>query len=342
VSTQRTRAVSVVIPARDEENTIGACLRALGRQSIGAEQLEVIVVVAGDDRTAEVAAREGADHFGGFEIVPLGAGNKNVALQAGCAHAHGEVVLLLDADTQLEATAVAELLLALDARPRAVAHGALLPEVDTWVSRYWELNRRLVKDLHFDGTLSGEMVALPLAALASEDLPQLFPEAVGPKDDLHLTRALQERGWHVTYAPRARATTLVPFTWRGLVKTMLRSRRGAMRVLPRREAALQAGKSAVLLAALPAALLASTRSGVLAFGCAAPLLLHIASVIWRVEALHRRGLGDFRRGLPAYIGIDLLARSLKLWAFLERLVGRRAQLTFRGERPSGPPAPGGK
>ena len=327
--------ISIVIPARDEERTIGACLRALRRQSIGPERLEVIVVAGGGDRTAEVATREGAGHFGRFEIVPLAAGNKKAALQAGCARARGEVVLLLDADTQPAGSAVAELLLALDADPRAVVHGAAMPQVDTWVSRYWELNRRLLKDLRFDGTLSGEMIALPRAAVALEDLPRLFPEAVGPKDDLYLGRALQQRGWHVTYAARALATTLVPFTWRGLLTTLLRSRRGAMHVLPLRDAALQAGASALLLATLPAALLAGTRSGVLALCCAVPLLLHVASITWRVVALRRRGLGDFRRALPAYIGIDMLARGLKLWAFLERLADRQAPLTFRGERPTG-------
>ena len=234
--------ISVVIPARNEEHTIGGCLLALRQQSIGPEQLEVIVVVAGDDRTAEVVAREGADHFGRLEIVPLGAGNKNAALQAGCARALGEVVLLLDADTELAATAVAEILRALDAHPGAVAHGAATPRVDTWVSRYWELNRRLLKDLRFDGTLSGEVVALPRAALRPEDLAQLFPADVYSQDDLYLGRALQKRGWQVTYAARALATTLVPFTWRGLIVTLLRSRRGAMQVLPLPTAGLQAGK----------------------------------------------------------------------------------------------------
>src|ERR1700745_580881 len=47
----------VVIPARDEEERIGACLRALARQTIAPPAVETIVVLdACGDRTAEVVA----------------------------------------------------------------------------------------------------------------------------------------------------------------------------------------------------------------------------------------------------------------------------------------------
>ncbi|HET8978757.1 MAG TPA: glucosyl-3-phosphoglycerate synthase, partial [Solirubrobacteraceae bacterium] len=54
-------AAVVVIPARDEEQRIGACLRALAGQTVGAEAFETIVVLdACRDRTADVvdAVRE--------------------------------------------------------------------------------------------------------------------------------------------------------------------------------------------------------------------------------------------------------------------------------------------
>ena len=47
----------VVIPARDEEERIGACLRALARQTVPPPAFDTIVVVdACKDRTAEVVA----------------------------------------------------------------------------------------------------------------------------------------------------------------------------------------------------------------------------------------------------------------------------------------------
>ena len=326
--------VSVVIPARDEEQVIAGCLQALRGQSVGAARMQVVVVVAGTDQTAAIATREGSGQFGRFEVVHLETGNKNVALQVGCRHVQADVVVLLDADTEPEFDAIAELLHVLASDPHSVVHGAALPRIDTWVSRYWELNRKLVKDLHFDGNLSGEMVALPRPALAPGDLMQLFPFDVSAQDDLHLGRMLRQRGWRIVYAPRARATTLAPWTLRGLVVTMLRSRRGLMRILPLFDAATQAAKSALLVAAVPAAWLTWRWSKGLAFICLAPLLLHAMALTRQVDCLRQRRLGDFRPAVPAFLALDLVGRGLKLWAFVERLAGRTRAVPFRGERPS--------
>ncbi len=330
--------VSVVIAARNEEHTIGASLRALRRQSVGCESMEVIVVAAGDDRTGDVAMREGEDQFWRFDVVRLTAGNKNAALRVGCARAQGEMLVLLDADTELAPDAVAELLRAVRQSPHTAAHGAMVPRITTWVSRYCEFNRRLVKDLRFDGHLSGEVIVLPRAALRPDDLCELFPDGVGAADDLRLTLALRQRGWHIAYAPAAVAKTLFPWSLRGLVVSMLRNRRGVMAVLPLSDATLQAGKSTLLMLALPTAVVAAPRSAGLAMLCVAPLMLHIGVLSRRVAALRQRGLGDHRAALPVLVTLDLLGRSLKLWAFVERLFGRRAQLTFRGERPEITPA----
>ena len=173
----------------------------------------------------------------------------------------------LDADTVLGTDSVEELASALRDGPERALHGAALPRFDTWVSRYWELNRMLVKELRFDGQLSGELIALRRATLAAHDLAALFPEAIGAKDDLYLGRALAARGCAIGYLPTARATTLVPWTLAGLAATMLRSRRGAMGLLPLRTASLQAAVSAVLVGSVPAALIASHWSLILAAVC---------------------------------------------------------------------------
>ncbi len=183
--------VSVIVPARDEASVIGACLDALAAQSLGAPALEVIVVAAGEDDTAGAAALAAARaRFGRFDVVRLAHGNKNAALQVGCARAAAPIVVLLDADTVLGTDTVEELASALRDGPERALHGAALPRFDTWVSRYWELNRMLVKELRFDGQLSGELIALRRATLAAHDLAALFPEAIGAKDDLYLGRAL--------------------------------------------------------------------------------------------------------------------------------------------------------
>lgn len=326
--------VSVVIPARDEAAEIGGCIAGLVRQSVGAGALEVIVVAAGEDDTGGAAERAAAGAgFGRFEVVRLERGNKNEALRDGCARATAPIVVLLDADTVLEPSAIAELARAVGDGPERAVHGAAMPRTDTWVSRYWELNRKLLKDLRFDGTLSGEVIALRRSTLVSHGLASLFPERRGGKDDLNLGRVLAARGCGIGYVAAARATTLVPWTLAILVTTMLRSRRGAIRLVPMPEAATQAAFSLLLVGSVPAAILAARSSVAVALLCLAPLAVYVGALASRVAALRRRGLGDHRRELPSFVVLDLLGRAIKVWAFAERLVGHEPPARYRGGRP---------
>jgi glycosyltransferase involved in cell wall biosynthesis len=107
-----TEAVSVLVPARDEEANIGACLRALTHQR-GVSDLEILV---GDDdsgdRTAElVAAAAHADRRVRLVDVPAPApgwlGKPNA-----CAHlaavARGKALVFVDADVRLQPHALSQ------------------------------------------------------------------------------------------------------------------------------------------------------------------------------------------------------------------------------------------
>jgi glycosyltransferase involved in cell wall biosynthesis len=90
--------VSVIVPARNEEASIGACLDSIIRQN--GVSFEIIVVDDGSsDRTREIAGG-----FPGVRVVepgPLlnGWTGKNNALVAGAKQAQGEWLLFTDADT---------------------------------------------------------------------------------------------------------------------------------------------------------------------------------------------------------------------------------------------------
>src|SRR5579863_5235787 len=90
--------VSVIVPARNEEACLGACLQSLASQA--GVNFEIIVVDDGStDRTREIA-----QSFPGVRVIdagPLAPGwtGKNNALVAGAKEARGEWLLFTDADT---------------------------------------------------------------------------------------------------------------------------------------------------------------------------------------------------------------------------------------------------
>ena len=85
-------AVSVVVPARDAEHRIGACVRALARQGLAPADLEVIVVDDGSlDDTAAIAGR-----FPGVRVLRQGRRGTEAACRAGAGAARGATVAYAD------------------------------------------------------------------------------------------------------------------------------------------------------------------------------------------------------------------------------------------------------
>ncbi len=94
--------VSIVIPAYNEQKIIATTLQRLAdfvvkyRQRLGV--CEVIVSVAGNDRTAEIAQQYSDLFEGGLHIVTLPRPGKGRQVQAGMLQARGAVRLFMDAD----------------------------------------------------------------------------------------------------------------------------------------------------------------------------------------------------------------------------------------------------
>lgn len=125
-------ALSVIIPARDEERNLQQLLPSLFGQGFPA--LEVVVVDDGSvDRTAVVAAGLGAKVIIAKPL-PSGWTGKAWSCQQGADQAKGEVLLFLDADTQVEAGGLARMVAALQARPELVSI-APYQLVPTWTEQ---------------------------------------------------------------------------------------------------------------------------------------------------------------------------------------------------------------
>jgi glycosyltransferase involved in cell wall biosynthesis len=99
--------VSAIIPARNEEANIAACVRSLLAQGLPGDDLEIIVADDdSEDRTAEIV-REIAASNSGVQLIavpPLPEGwlGKTHALCAAVEQARGEWLLFTDADTRHE------------------------------------------------------------------------------------------------------------------------------------------------------------------------------------------------------------------------------------------------
>lgn len=99
--------VSVLIPARDEEERIGACLRSLLAQTH--RHIEIIVLDDhSSDRTASIVRAVGAERVTLIEGAPVPDGwtGKNWACTQLATRAQGDVLCFVDADTQLAPAAV--------------------------------------------------------------------------------------------------------------------------------------------------------------------------------------------------------------------------------------------
>src|SRR5882757_796181 len=87
--------ISIIVPAHNEEDYLGATLDALNRQDF--PECEIVVVANGcTDRTADVA------HEKCTRLVTLREKGLGVARNRGARMATGDLLIFLDADTLLE------------------------------------------------------------------------------------------------------------------------------------------------------------------------------------------------------------------------------------------------
>jgi hypothetical protein len=125
--------VSIIVPARNEEACLGACLASLVAQSVAAR--EIFVVDDGStDRTREIAAG-----FPGVRVLDAGIrgegwGGKSNAVWTAAQQAQGKWLLFTDADTVHKEGSLARALQ--EARQRGVALLSYSPEQE--VHGFWE------------------------------------------------------------------------------------------------------------------------------------------------------------------------------------------------------------
>lgn len=137
-------ALSVIIPASNEEAWIGSCLQALFQSDPLAGGAEVIVVANGcRDHTADIARATPVPLGWRMQVLELPIGSKPAAMRAGEAIAQGQGLVWLDADCKVSPRVMAQISQALGGDV-AIYVGAtpVIPKAQSWVSRayarFWQ------------------------------------------------------------------------------------------------------------------------------------------------------------------------------------------------------------
>ncbi|MFD1134503.1 glycosyltransferase [Paenibacillus urinalis] len=119
--------ISVIIPARNEENNIGRLLKSLREQMNSLDEI-IVVDDESSDRTTEIAYKRGAKIIKAGPL-PRGWMGKCHACFRGAAAANGEILIFLDADTYLKKGGLSQLVHAYQSGLMSVQ-----PFHDTWTA----------------------------------------------------------------------------------------------------------------------------------------------------------------------------------------------------------------
>jgi cellulose synthase/poly-beta-1,6-N-acetylglucosamine synthase-like glycosyltransferase len=210
--------VSVIIPAWKDRATLQACLRTVAELEYPA--YEAIVVAGGGDGTYE-AALERAAEDARLRVVKQLPRGKNAALNQGLALAQGEVIVLLDADSEVSPGWLKALVARLDRRTRAVT-GNYFPRSETPIALTGELAKVAEYVVRGRVILQGSGGI----ALRRESLAALgpFPEA-RVSSDWDLDARVDLCGFRKAFAPDAAIRTHRPATLREWWRNEVRWRR---------------------------------------------------------------------------------------------------------------------
>ncbi len=207
-----TDAVSVIVPAYNERETIGPAVRSLALSAH--RDVEVVVVDdASTDGTAEVVEALALDNV---RVAKVPGGGKATALNTGFALARHDLVVMVDADTVVEPDSIHRLVQPFaDAtggcgrrqrqggqpprNPRPAGSTSSTSSASTWIAGCTTCSAASRRSPGLSGRSAAEL---------STDAGSVSVDTIA--EDTDLTMAIHRAGWRVVYEESARAFTEAP------------------------------------------------------------------------------------------------------------------------------------
>ena len=223
--------ISIIIPAFNEAKTIMNCIKSL--QNLDYPNFEIIVVDDGsNDNTYEVASQSKFTKI--FRQKNQG---KPIALNTGISHSTGEIILTVDADTELDRGALKPIAnrFASNKKLGAVAGNVKVKRESTILniiqSAEYATGINLVrKGQSVIGTVM--VVPGPVAALKKEAIEKAgFFSNDTFAEDFDITVNILKKGYEIEYEEKSLAYTDTPKSIEDLIKQRRRWYRGMLQVL---------------------------------------------------------------------------------------------------------------
>jgi GT2 family glycosyltransferase len=203
--------VSVIVAARNEEDTISRCLESLLAQDYPADQFEIVVVDDhSTDATAQTAEKAGTNQPVPLQVLrapecPDGVGPKKNALAFGIEHSTGEVLMFTDADCRVPRGWIRTLVAHFDDHTGAVT-GAVFPakparsgESLGWLERLL-IHYAAAAAIGWGRPASASGGNLAYRRAAFDQLGGIAHSDVLSGDDDLMVQAIARAGWRVRFA----------------------------------------------------------------------------------------------------------------------------------------------
>ncbi len=203
-------SVSIIIPAWNEAKTLEATEQSLLDTDCNQRDCELIVVAGGDDDTYEIA-RGLSSQMGTFPryivVRQRRKGTKNAAIQQGLKEAKNEVIVLLDADTQVTEAWLENMVGPIEKGICELTIANSEPIRRNWISDYY----MIIKTYFLDNisTYPGHSVAFR-ADMVKDQTEYFFDANIWMGDDYLFEKRVSEQGRKTVFMRNAIVKTHFP------------------------------------------------------------------------------------------------------------------------------------